>query len=108
MSITVTSLKSPFVGKFLSVVEVAFSSSYTSGGETFTPAKANLQTLEFVIPTLIHGDEAAESELFISGIWYASEKLHLLDAKTGLELGSTKNASHVKAQAVCYGNARNS
>lgn len=106
MSLTLKTIKEPGVVKFLSVTEVTFASSYTSGGETFTPANAGLQTIDHVWATLIAGDEAKSTEQFVSGCWYSGEKLHLLDAKTGVEVASTKNMEKVKVQVFAVGRSR--
>lgn len=106
MALTVKNIKDPFVPKFISCKEVTFPSSYSSGGEVFTPTSAGLTDFEFVFPVLVHGDEAKSAEQFISGIYYEGEKLHLINAKTGKEVEAAKNTEKVKALVLSFGKAR--
>lgn len=83
------------------VVEVQFDSSYLSEGESFKPSDVGLTRFSFApTATLTNG---SESEEYVGGCYYASEKLHLLNVKTGKEVASEKNMEKVKALVVCYG-----
>ena len=106
MALTVTTVKNPFVPKFVSCVEVTFGATYTKEGETFKPSNAGLQDFEFVFPIIINGDEAEESELFQADVYYSKEKLHLINVKTGKELAEGKKTAKVKALVLCFGKSR--
>lgn len=106
MSLTTKRLKDPGIIKFVTQVEATFGSSYTSGGEIFTPAMAGLQSIDHAWATIVNGDEAKSTEQFVAGCWYAEGKLHLLDAKTGKEVEATKNTEKVKVQVFCIGKSR--
>lgn len=106
MALTVTSKKAPTNVGFLTVTEVTFDSSYLEGGEAFTPANAGLSSIDAAWCQIIHGDEAKTAEMFVSEVWYEGEKLHALDAKTGLEVASTKNMEKLKVLVFALGKAR--
>ena len=106
MSLTVKSIKPAGIVKFLTVTEVTFASSYTSEGETFTAANAGLGSIDHAWCTIVHGDEAKTSEQFVSECWYEGGKLHLLDAKTGVEVAAGKNMEKVKVQVFAIGRSR--
>lgn len=106
MALTVSNTVAPVVPRFLTVTEATFDSSYLENGEVFTPANAGLTTIDAAWCQIIHGDEAKTTEMFVSEVWYAGEKLHALDAKTGLEVASTKNMEKLKVLVFAIGKGR--
>lgn len=106
MGLTVASKTAPTILRFLTVTEATFDSSYLEGGEAFTPSNAGLTTIDAAWCQIIHGDEAKTSEMFVSEVWYAGEKLHALDAKTGLEVASTKNMEKLAVLVFAIGKGR--
>lgn len=104
MALTLSTLQSASNAGFMTVTEVTFDNNYAEGGEAFTPANAGLSSFTHTpICTLVNG---SESEKWVTGAWYASEKLHLLDAKTGKELAKETDVSKVKVLVFAFGKTR--
>jgi hypothetical protein len=108
MALTVTRQFGPKTFGFYTVTEVACDSSYLAEGESLTAAELGLATADFALCEIIQGDEAKESELFVGVAYYtpATEKLHLINLKTGKEVASTKNMEKVIVRVVAFGKSR--
>lgn len=107
MAVSVSTVKSPFVPKFISVTDVTCSSSYTSGGEPLTAEQLGIGAgmVEFAMCNL---KVDSESEEYVSSAFYdpAAQLLHLIDAKTGKEVVSTKNMEKVVVRVLTFGRSR--
>lgn len=107
MAVSVTKVQGPTVpgAEVFNVNEVTFDSSYLSEGETLTAAELNHTKVNFAVCTILAGDEAKESELFVGQAYYtpSTEKLHLINLKTGKEVASTKNMEKVKVLVLSFG-----
>ena len=104
MAVTVKSLKSAGLPKFLTITEVTFDNSYAEGGEPFTPAQAGLLTIDHSWVNIKHGSES--STLRPTSCYYEGEKLHLIDSATGKEIASTSDMSKVVVEVFAIGKGR--
>lgn len=104
MAVTTKTVKDTGLLKDFSITEVTFSNSYTSGGETFTPAQANLQSIDHYLAQVVNGSES--STLRPTSCSYSGGKLHLLDSATGKEVESGKDMSKVVVLFWGFGRAR--
>lgn len=107
MAVSVTKVQGPTVpgAEVFNINEVTFDSSYAENGEPLTQAELGHTKVNFAVCTLIAGDEAEESELFQGAVYYtpSTEKIHIINLKTGKELASTKKAAKVKALVLSFG-----
>lgn len=107
MAVTATRVQTgrPMGSDYYTISTVACDSSYQSEGEPLTPRELGLRRVTFAICNILNGDEAAESELFVGLATYtpATEKLHLINLKSGKEVSSTKKMEKVVVQVVAFG-----
>ncbi|MBS1863021.1 MAG: hypothetical protein JSS68_15070 [Actinobacteria bacterium] len=104
MAATTKTVKDTGLFKDFSITEVTFSNSYTSGGETFTPAQANLQSIDHYLIQMLTGSES--STYRPTSASYSEGKIHLLDSATGKEVESGKDMSKVKVLFWAFGKSR--
>lgn len=90
---------------YYTITKVTFDASYQEGGEALPPKELGLRRVTFAICNILNGDEAAESELFQGAVYYTpdTEKIHIINLKSGKELASTKKAEKVVVQVVAFG-----
>lgn len=105
MALTISNVLKPTVigNKRLSIKEVTFDSSYAEGGESFTPAKAGLKKIDAAWAVVTHGDEAKSETVEPASVYYASEKLHVIDSESGKELAKEKNLEKFKCLVFSIG-----
>lgn len=109
MAMTVTSVQGSTVpgAQVFTVNEVTFDNSYASEGEPLTASELGLKKVVFALCQPVTGSEN-ESEFPIADAYYtpATEKIHLLNAKTGKEVASGKNVEKVKALVIAFGSLK--
>src|SRR3954453_4778260 len=107
MALTVTNVQAATVpgAEVRTVKQVACDSSYQAEGEPLTAKELGLGAVTYANCSIINGDEAEESELFVGAAYYtpSTEKLHLINLKTGKEVASTKKMNKVVVQVEAFG-----